>query len=72
MRIEGPEERIRAELTGRLAGHPACPRLLESGPDWMTLEPLGGPVEDPLAALLGWPEGVRTRVRGSLGEWLGW
>ena len=54
-----------------LPDHEACPRVLDSGPDWMTLEPLGGPIEDPLSAVLGWPGGERHRVRGCLKDWLG-
>ncbi len=70
VRISGPPERIRAELSGRIGEHPACPRLLDHGEDWMLIESLEGPVEAPLQVVLGWPGGVLRERSGSLGELL--
>jgi len=70
VRIEGPAERIRAELKGMLREHPACPRVLDFGPDWMLLEPLGPPPADPLAAVMAWPAATVTSVVAPLREHL--
>lgn len=53
-----------------LPEHPACPRVLDSGPDWMLLEPLGPPPSDPLAAVMAWPAGRVTSVVAPLREHL--
>jgi hypothetical protein len=48
----------------------ACPRLQDSGLDWMQIESVGEPVEDALAVVMSWPEGSRAEVHGCLGDWL--